>query len=306
MSKIKSKSEILKSIDALKNERWPSYSSFSSEKEFMRYFQDKFHECFNLSMFYLFLIQNGLAYKYYRVRLLEDIKDPTIVREYSYPPKQFCKQNRANIPGNPIFYSSPSPSIALLETIRNNNLDPKKQYCISRWEMDNRDLVITPFVFGVKDEGYRNLAELILREKLPGVLGEKLLTEEQIEVHRLILTFLSDSFLDAKENNYSISSFIGHSHLYMPHKLQTNLFIYPSIQADRKAVNIAVSPQTVDTSMVMKYMLICNVTEMNIEQNIIKVDVIEYGVCDNGKVKIKPVHPYDRVYEFVYNQFYGT
>lgn len=222
MSKIKSTSEILKSIDALKNERWPSYSAFNSEKEFMRYFQDKFHEYFNLSMFYFSLIQNGLTYKYYRVRALEDIKDPTIVSEYSYPPRQFCKQNRANIPDNPVFYSSPSPSIALLETIRNNNLDPKKQYCISRWEMENKNLVITPFVFGMKDDGYRNLGELILREKLPAVLGERSLTEEQIEAHRMILTFLSETFLDAKENNYSISSFIGHSHLYMRHKLQTN------------------------------------------------------------------------------------
>ena len=96
--------------------------------EFKEYFHQKFIKHFNHRMLYLSKLQGDLNYKFYRVRPYEEIKDITSVREYSYPPKEYCKKNRVNLPGYPVFYCSPNPSIALLETIRNNHRENKDNY----------------------------------------------------------------------------------------------------------------------------------------------------------------------------------
>lgn len=101
-----------------------------------------------------------------------------------------------------------------------------------------------------------------------------------------ILEYLSSSFVQDDEKNYSISSFIGHSHLYMPHHTRTDFFMYPSIQSSLKAINIAINP--VDESLMMKYLLILNVTELDIENNHIQFAVSHFGMVEGNKILVKP------------------
>lgn len=289
MGKLPPINEVTKSIETLRNEKWPIIEDFASLDEFKEYFHQKFSEHFNNKMIYLSLPLGDLNYKFYRVRPLEEIKDVTSVREYSYPPVEHCQKNRANLPGYPVFYCSPNPGIALIETIRNNhreNID--KAYCLTLWTIRNsRKYIISPFIHDVQQDGYKQLSERILDEKLREALKDSPF-KDNIESFRAIMKYLSSSFVSDDEKNYSISSFIGHSHIYMPHQAKTDLFLYPSIQSSLKAINIAINPSTVDESLVMKYLLILKVTEMDLESGHIKWAVSQYGLCNGEKVALKP------------------
>lgn len=74
------------------------------------------------------------------------------------------------------------------------------------------------------------------------------LSHEELESMREVLKFLSRLFV---EDNYVASSYIAHSHLYAPHNLRADVFIYPSIQTDLHMINFAIHPNTVAHKMVL-------------------------------------------------------
>lgn len=288
MERLPSISEVRNSIQILQTEVWPAFEDFKTVNEYMAYFHQKFAKHFNKQMLYFSKPVVNPAYKFYRVRPLGDW-DISAVQEHSYPPSNFCRKNRANLPGHPVFYSSPNPSTALLETIRNNKLDVDKTYCLSMWTLKKRNqpFIVSPFILNVEDERYKKVSEKILTDRLKESLKNSPHSGD-MESFRAILEYLSSSFVHDDEQNYSISSFIGHSHLYMPHQVRTDLFIYPSIQSSMKAVNIAINPKTVDESLMMKYLLILNVTDLDMENNHIQFAVSHFGIADDKKNIIKP------------------
>jgi hypothetical protein len=311
MDRIPPIDEIKKSIKILQGEKWPSFEEFNSLDEFMTYFYRKFTEHFNRRMLYLSTPTPNPELKFYRVRAREEIHDVSSVREYSYPPSNYCKKNRANLPGHPVFYCSLNPLIALLETIRNNELDVDKEYCLTMWTLKEREkpFIFTPFIYHVENEDYQHLSGNILTSKLKESLKDSPYAEESESV-RLILEYLSSSFVADDEKNYTISSFIGHSHLYMPFHARTDLFIYPSIQSSKKAVNIAINPNTVDESLMMKYLLILNVTKLDIESSNIEFATSRFGIVEGHKIVIKPsgnlTTGADPVYLEILKEFTGT
>lgn len=227
-------------------------------------------------------------WKLYRVRSIENNWDVSSVCEHSYPPSSLCKKNRANLPGHPVLYCSGNPSIALLETIRNNQLDTNKTYCLSMWTVKQRlkPFIVSPFIYNVKNENYQDASNKILSDKLKQSLKNSSHSKDW-KSFKTIIEYLSTSFVEDDEKNYSISSFIGHSHLYMPHDLRTDFFIYPSIQSSMKGVNIAINPETADKHLTMKYLLILKVTELDIQNNHIQISVSHFGSVVGNRILIK-------------------
>lgn len=299
--------DVKKSIEILKKEKWPAFEMFKTVEEFKDYFHQKFEEHFNQTMLYLVTPKNNLELKFYRARPYEDIKDKSSTAEYSYPPKKYCTKNRANLPGFPVFYSSTSPHVALLETIRNNHRENKdKVYCLGLWDVrKKKNFVVAPQIFDVDNILLKDAAEKIINLRLRKALKNSPF-ENDWESYAEIIKYLADSFVRDNEENYSISSFIGHSHLYMPHHLRTDFFIYPSIQSDKKGVNVAINPNTVDEHLEMKYLLILRVTEIALDKNHIQYSISEYGVNDGNKINIKPVTPWDETYAKVLREFTPT
>lgn len=289
MGKLPPINEVTKSIEILRKEKWPVFEDSQSLTDYEEYFHTKFIKHFNQRMIYLSIPLDDLNYKFYRVRPLDEIKDRTSVREYSYPPREHCKKNRANLPGYPVFYCSPNPGIALIETIRNNYIRSRdKTFCLTLWTIRNsRKYIISPFIHDVRHDGYKQLSESMLNKKLLEALKDSPYNNDT-ESFRAIMKYLSNSFVSDDENSYSISSFIGHSHIYMPHQAKTDLFLYPSVQSSMKAINIAINPNTVDENLVMKYLLILQVTELDLENGHIQWAVSQYGVCDGDYIDIKP------------------
>ncbi len=293
MANLPSLESIEKSIEVLKAEKWPNFESFKSIDEFKKYFAFKFKQHFNHSFLALSNIResNDLELKFFRARPADEIMDIHSINEYSYPPKELAKKNRANLPGYPVFYASNNLSTALLETIRNNHPETKeRKYCVSVWTLkESKGLIITPFLYGnIQDEDYEMLSETILRHKLPEVLKNTDYRND-IESFQKVINYFSDSFINDDEKNYSIASFIGHSHIYMPNKLRTDILIYPSIQANKKNVNFAINPITVDTHMEMKYLLILQADSISLNENKIQFSTLNYGVCESNRIKIMPV-----------------
>jgi hypothetical protein len=291
MSKFPPLSDVLRSIEALKSEIWPAFKDFKGVEEFKTYFHEKFERHFNNQMIYLSAQRDNITYRFYRARPLDSIREIESISAHSYPPPEFCLQNRANLPGHPVFYCSPNPSIALLETIgKNHEQHRDRQYCLSLWKLRNtRKYTVSPFVYDARDELYGELGKTILTKKLSDTLKDSPHNnEEQEESFREILKYLSKAFVHDDDKSYSISSFIGHSHIYMPHSARTELFLYPSNQSLLRGINIAISPKTVDEDLILKYVLILQVPTIALQDNHIGLSVSHYGVCDGKKIDIKP------------------
>lgn len=96
----------------------------------------------------------------------------------------------------------------------------------------------------------------------------------------------------------------------MPNNAKTDLFLYPSIQSEKKVINIAINPNTVDESLIMKYLLILEVTELDLERNHIQFAISQYGICDGNKINLKPTGTFaegpDQTYLKILQEFTTT
>ena len=93
----------------------------------------------------------------------------------------------------------------------------------------------------------------------------------------------------------------------MPHEFKTDLFMYPSIQSSMKDINFAINPNTVDECLMLKYLLILQVTDLDLENNLIRVDTTHYGISDGSKIDIRLSgtfsHGLDPVYLEILEEF---
>lgn len=166
---------------------------------------------------------------FYRVRTRSRHFNEQLIGEYSLPPSHVIKSyQRCNIPHHPVFYCSNDPRTAISETAYARSLNPTTPCYLSEWRMrPNATANLTPFFFGNIDVGnpfyeFSQSNVVKVRELLPNR------PKEQVDGFLEVLKFLSKMFV--YDNTYSISAFIAHSHLYAPHNLRTDIFLYPSIK----------------------------------------------------------------------------
>lgn len=187
----------------------------------------------------------------YRVRRSADIKNPELRTEFSYPPVSLTTKNlRANLIGNPVFYSSDHPIVALMEYISEWD-NPQNyhgvKYKISVWKLKlSNDLHIAPFIpHAMKDVNeFYTLGEFT-NEQIRNDLKMEI-SDDQIQGLRNMKEYFSSLFL--RDDKRAISSYIGHFHIYR-NPLGNVVFLYPSLKALYGKCNYALHPNFVDEQL---------------------------------------------------------
>ncbi len=222
---------------------------------------------------------NNIPFKFFRARPWDEIIRDELRSEYSYPPISYTTTKRANLDGHPVFYCAFDPLTAVMEVIQNREKfeeNKDRLYCISSWKIkDYRNIKLSSFM-GDLDVGHPFYDfKQFQQNEFKKQLGEEKRNIEQAEIISEIYNFLSNSFLESED--YVISSYFSHKHLYARHSYRTDILIYPSIVIDKRTTNFAINPNFVDERMYLKCVYV------------LKINAIDYDDGKVSEVKMLPV-----------------
>lgn len=260
-------------------DNWTPYKIKTSPKKFEKRLRELFIDKLGiLPHIVLPLNEREFPFKFYRLRKKTKSMNEMLFSEYSYPPNHMVKMTqRANIPFYPVFYSSDNPTTAIYETVRTNEkVNTNDIYYLSEWEIrKGEDIRVCPFLFGNvhEDSAYRLLSDVSIT-KVKEMLHEY--SEDETLGFIEILKLLSHLFVF--DNSYVISSYIAHSNLYATHIYRPDIFIYPSIQADKKSVNFAIHPNSVTSKLSLNKVLKLKVKELNKDEQSCIVSILSVGI----------------------------
>jgi hypothetical protein len=292
--------DVQKGIEMIKNESWDKYDSRSDLNQHLEKVKEKISKhLYNIPLLrYIIPEEANHKLNLFRVRPLDEFKNLNLSCEYSYPPIKCCtKIERINFPGHPVFYASAHPIIALTEVIKDNLKENAcREYCISRWEIRYyKGLKVTPYLFAESDNTYNDFAKNIL-EKIPEIYKDR--TKDQSEAVKALLKFYCEKFLE--EEDYSISSYLGHNHLYAPSNDRTDIMMYPSVQLKRlryEALNYAIHPNVVDERIYITRTYIIKVNITNLEKKEFLLTVSKYAEVIDGFFYWKQITPDNERYK---------
>jgi len=198
------------------------------------------------------LKQEVFTFNFFRVREVDSFQNISLIREHSYPPIQITSMGRCNFPNYPVFYCSNDPLTALLEVVRDNNITNKK-YCISKWEFQPTvdELYFQTFLqTELPSDNFFNELKKQLIKKIDQPFEKsfnKKLDKDRKDGILKYLEFLDSIFIDNK--NLSLSASLAHRSLYANHNLRTDILMYPSIQTNKKGVNLAINPNFAENNL---------------------------------------------------------
>ena len=225
----------------------------------------------------------------YRVRKLNDIKNKQLRSEFSYPPVHFAKENlRANLIGNPVFYSSDHPLTALLEYIQQWDIDShfkNEDLFISCWTVTPpNDYYIAPFVSSNINSPLIKLRDFT-KEEYMKAFGVNL-SVDNIQAIKALDDYFCSLFLGNK-TRANISAFLAHQFLYLSDN--NCILFYPSIKTKYSKLNYAFHPNFADEYLYLSH--IYHVSIMSIIGNKtgdLKFDYTLYddiGIVQNSIIK---------------------
>lgn len=208
-----------------------------------------------------------LPQKVYRVRKYDTSINAGLISEFSHPPASLTKTiQRANLPYHPVFYCAPSAHTALIETLKYTYKEGEENsYFLSEWCFrKDQPTYVTPFMFGKYDKVdlYNIMREKAIEDfitKIPDI------TNDEINSLKKIFEFVSSLF--ESEVSHAISGYFGHSHLYASSNMRTDVFIYPSIQTGKAAMNFAIHPNAVLHKLLLKRVFLFNIKDYILDKN---------------------------------------
>ncbi|MBK7385105.1 MAG: RES domain-containing protein [Flavobacteriales bacterium] len=198
--------------------------------------------------------------RFYRLRFPEQPFTEFNRQGFGPPPIHSAPFDRCSIKGHPVMYTSVNPATCFQEVlfVQPDPVGMQIGY-LSEWKVRaGCELKVVPFVYhdvpessdlhGVVASMHANvsswLREYYHESDIAGVLAT--------------LEYLSRLFNDDKYK--SISSFIGHSHLYVDHANGPDAFLYPSAQADHLRANFAFHPNCL-TNLELTYVWECAIKD---------------------------------------------
>jgi len=117
------------------------------------------------------------------------------------------------------------------------------------------------------------------------------------------LKFLNSTFLN--DNNYSLSATLAHRSLYANHNYRTDALMYPSVQTQRKGVNLAIQPNFVENCLKMTRLYILKLDNYNSAKDTVEITISEYATVEKNVIMWKKIKPNDENYIRMINDDFG-
>ena len=248
--------ETVKIIEQLKTIEWESYNGKDLDSYVLRMHKkltniSKLNTSFLLHTPYQF----PFNFNFFRVRNFDDIKNPNLRAEYSYPPACFSTINlRANLIGNPVFYCADHPFVALVEYLvrwqdERNYVD--STFVISNWQLKKGERFwIAPYI----EERLEDINEFTTLASFSNEQFKRKVDpstdDDTIDAMRLLKNYLAKLFIEDEKR--TISSFLGHHNIYR-NPIKPPILIYPSVKAEKGMNNYAMHPNFVDEYLLLSH-----------------------------------------------------
>ncbi len=268
----------------LSEENWEQFEYKNDPQIFYK----KLHKFFtsHLKIMPFVLLESDskkFTFKMYRLRQVSESFNSDLISEYSYPPNHIVNSvQRANLPRHPVMYCSDSANTAVIETIKQKEVfDPNSTYALSEWKFkDDVKIRTSPFFFdNVHPESHlREFSDWAI-QGLRRQMDESM-TKNQVEAFVKILKYLANLFV--YENTYVVSSFIAHYHLYASHSLRSDVFMYPSIQNEKRSVNFAINPNAVMEKLRLQKVVLLRFPDFTYENETFTATTLKYGENREG------------------------
>lgn len=252
---------------------------------------DKIHEKLSLTLILGRLIEKETikAIPIYRLRIPKPGEkfDETMLSEFSYPPKKFCKMQRCNRNGEQVFYASADPHATFLEL--SDGVKPGTIAYISKWGIkEEAENFFMRFLFYGIPEDEKNYASIMangMQEEFHKIF------KNMPDMPRDSLSYIQKKFQElftAKgKEYYHISSAIVRHMFVNGRKKNPNfnmpVIAYPSVAKDKKGVNFVFRKDFVDKYFYLKY--IDKVIVNSVEMDKVNHSPISRGIMVDGKIK---------------------
>lgn len=209
--------------------------------------------------------------------------DPKQKKYLSFPPREICNRQRANIHRCPVLYTSYHYMTAIEEM--KGSIGVGEKFYISRWELNYSKPVTIHQLMVNNQTGQEGHAfydpTRVYREKLSSIISEfNDLTEAQKEGGVYAVEKLGDLFASPTDEFYHITSAYAHQILYSFNGLIGGI-LYPSVVSKHGGGNMALSTSLVESKQVqLKEVFEVCVNEDNLnhtEPNIV-LEVLRRGV----------------------------
>ncbi len=287
--------DLKKSLEKIKSINW--------KKKFKNVDESIFEEINQIyfSIFPFFLIPSQLYNteqfngNYYRVRPYKEIKNHHSFSEYSYPPHEFVKNQRANIKNHPVLYLSLHPKTSVLEYIVNQKDDSYNELLsLSVWNVNcDRDIRVINLLNEKTTKGATSFLGLHNTQSFKEYTESNFNTKDSKYLIELYQYFINSFCV---KNDHIFSSYIAHKYLYT-NEHQVDVLIYPSLAQDNTSINLAFNKSFSDKYLNLKRVYVINSFKKEVESPTIYGDVKFFK--DNEFEKEMILDSYTKMYSLL-------
>ena len=266
----------------LKDESWTLLKAEENPNDFINRFNKIFGKHLKYIPYLIKLLEiKDKPFKFYRIRRVNEKFNADLISTHGSPTSDVSLHfQRANIPNFPVFYGSENPGTAIYELLQQKQVNKKDDFVLSEWTFrKNSKIRICPFIFSESTinwiQGYTsNLIDEIKNQVLVGFSKDE--KEGFIEA----LRFLSKLFIE--ERSKPITSFLAHANLYANHLKRAEVFIYPSVQTERKSVNFAIHPNCIHHKAILKNLYKIKLGKLDYDKGTYQIAVLSAGENKEG------------------------
>lgn len=177
---------------------------------------------------------------FFRVRSQESIganEDLQNIKTFSYPPREFSPNGRANQKFTSVFYCSDS----YITTMYEARMQIGESGYLGIWKCVSTKPVtygcILPSKLNIRNRWQNHLNSIYADPLKPEKLHDKSLQEIFLK------DYIAEKFI-TEEKPYCLTSFIAHAALYSSNHV--DFLVYPSVQSSKIKCNIAFHPNSAD------------------------------------------------------------
>lgn len=202
------------------------------------------------------------------------------IDELYYPPSSITPMERANLPGNPMFYACSFPSeitdqspipriIALEETssfMRDTTQSGIERATVSRWDVIAQiELIALPYI-GTYSRACLDL--LRVKEEWKKAISQVVVSHDALELVNYMAEEISKDFSD-RNQYFKIANFVHYLLRINQKTRDADGIVYPSVPAQGTGFNVAIKPESADAKIRFSNASECHLLKKEMKMTVI-------------------------------------